>query len=248
MPVETHGVAYAVGEHFLPAPIRIHTCNGPEPLILTGPVADVAWRPDRDVELAVRPKPDELPAMRSLRRKGFVDDHCLRRIPEATFDAVVPQDPIHLSHIERSVPERDAIGHVETGGQRHHLVGSIVLVAVEHGIHVPGLAGADEQRASRRPRHRTRVRHVRRIDLDRETRGQRDPVERTVLRARGCGGTGSRDRHRRVHADHVRGAADGIAWSVLGQGDATGGNGQPGSSGGEASQHGSLHRAHALNT
>ena len=177
MPVEPDRVPHAVREDLRRAAVRVQPGDGGVADVLVGPVADVAGRAHRDVQLAVGPEADELPAVGPVRRESVVHHHRLGRVPQPRLDAVVTQDPVHLGHVERPAAEGDAVRHVQAAGEGQHLVGPLVLVGVEHRVDVAGPARADEQDAGRRPGHRPGVGHVGRVHLDRESLRQGEPVE-----------------------------------------------------------------------
>ena len=165
--------------------------------------------------------------MRPLGREAVVDDDRSGGILKTTLDAVVSQNPIHLGDIERAVSERDAVRHIQPAGDGDDLVRVVVLVAVEHGVDVSGLSRAHEQRAAGRPGHGPRVGHVRRVDLDRESGGQGDPIKRHILRDR-CEtrGGGDSGRHRCIDVEGINLQITLVERYGLGEGRPAGTNGR----------------------
>ena len=147
MPVEAHAVAHAVGEVLEAAAVGVHARD-----IGVGVRrdADIARRADIEVELAVRPEGQVLPAMRQIARQDVVDHFHGRRIVELVLDAGHLRDPRDLRDVERAVLEGHAVGLREPLGDHLHLA----LPALVHDrVDIARHPAADEQRALVAPGH-----------------------------------------------------------------------------------------------
>ena len=140
--------------------------------------ADVARRADRNVELSVRAKRDELPAVMGVGRIGIAGHFGLGRAGEITRDVAEAQDAVHRADVEGAVAKRDAARRVESTGHDEHLVHSIVAVAIHERVHLALGARAHEHDAGRTDRHLAGARHVAGVDGDAEARRQRDLAQR----------------------------------------------------------------------
>ena len=72
---------------------------------------------------------------------------------ERLFDVIEAEDAADLSNVERAVPEGDAIGRIQSGGNRINVVGFAVPVAVDNGIHLVPAAVADKNGSLRTEGH-----------------------------------------------------------------------------------------------
>src|SRR5438132_1913264 len=121
--------------------------------------ADVARRADRNVELSVRAKRDELPAVMGVGRIGIAGHFGLGPAGEITRDVAEAQDAVHRADVEGAVAKRDAARRVESTGHDEHLVHSIVAVAIHERVHLARGARAHEHDAGRTDRHLAGARH-----------------------------------------------------------------------------------------
>ena len=147
MPVEAHAVAHAVGEVLEAAAVGVHARD-----IGVGVRRDanIARRADIEVELAVRPEGQVLPAVRLIARQDVVDHLHGRRIVELVLDAGHLRDPRDLRDVERAVLEGHAVGQIEALGDHLHLA---LAALVHHRVDIARHAAADEQRALVAPGH-----------------------------------------------------------------------------------------------
>ncbi len=72
MPVEADRIAHAPGVDFQLTPVRVHAHNRAKAFVIL--FTDITWRADRDIQLAIRPEADELPAVAPLPGEGIVND------------------------------------------------------------------------------------------------------------------------------------------------------------------------------
>src|SRR5437867_8381911 len=70
LPIESHSVPDPARDHFVTRSIRIDTRD--QGIAVRIRLADVAWRPDRYIQLAVRPEGDKFPSVHRLLRKRSV--------------------------------------------------------------------------------------------------------------------------------------------------------------------------------
>ena len=88
--------------------------------------ADVAGRPERDVEPALAVGHQVLPAMRHVGRHVVVDDLAVRRLVEVGLGIVVFVELVDVDHVERAVHEGDAGRHAQAGDEGlHHLLAAL---------------------------------------------------------------------------------------------------------------------------
>src|SRR5688572_10391007 len=153
MPVKTHGVAYAARKNLESGTVRIHPVDG---AVLFGRPADVAWDSDWNVKHAVGTERNELPSVMGVARKLVGHKSGRRWSLEVGLDIVVSRHARHFSHIQRTIPESQAGWHIETLGNRDHLIGSIVFITIDNGIDISGIHRANEERAVGTQRHLTR--------------------------------------------------------------------------------------------
>ena len=142
-----------------------------------GRQADVARRPEGNVEPALAVGHQVLPAMRHVGRHVVVDDLAGRRLVEAGFGIVVFVELVDVDHVERAIHEGDARRHAQPGdvGLRH-----LLAVGPGDGVNRALVERADEQRALVAQRHLPRLRNVARPHLDLEARRQLDVGEDLV--------------------------------------------------------------------
>src|SRR5262249_14076013 len=150
-----------------------------------------------EVELAVRPEGEVLPAVRDVARQRIVDDLHRRRIVEVVLDTHHLRDARDLGDVERTVLEGDTVGQVETLRDRLDLT---VTALVEHGVDVAGHAAADEQRALVAPRHHARVVDTVRPERSLEAWRDLELVDGNLTRWRGGRRLGDRRQGRVRHA------------------------------------------------
>src|SRR5262249_30868213 len=116
--------------------------------------ADVARRADVEIQLAVGPERQVLPAVRRVLRQRVVHHLHLRRAVQIAFDTFHLGDAVNLGDVQRAVLERDAVRQVEAFGDRLHLARGAF---VDHGVDVAGHTAGYEQRALVAPGHGPRV-------------------------------------------------------------------------------------------
>jgi hypothetical protein len=176
MPVEAHAIADTVREVLEAAAVGVHARD-----IGVGVRrdADIARRADIEVELAVRPEGQVLPAMRLIARQDVVDHFHGRGIVELVLDAAHLRDPRDLRDVERAVLEGDAVGQLEALGDHLHLA---LPPLVHHRIDIARHAAADEQRALVAPGHGARIVDPVRPQLRLEAGRQLDLGDRDLAR------------------------------------------------------------------
>src|SRR2546422_4889703 len=194
MPVEAHAVPHAVGEVLEAGAVGI---DARDVGVGVGRDADVAGRADVEVELAVRPEGQVLPAMRHVAGQDVVDHFHGRRIVQLALDARHLGDPRDLGDVERPVLEGYAIGQVEALGDDLDLA----LPALVHDrVDVAGDAAAHEERALVAPGHGARVVDPARPHRDLEAGWDLDLVDLELTERRGCRRLGDGRQHRVRHA------------------------------------------------
>ena len=180
VPVEPHAVADAVRVVLEPRAVGV---DARDIGVRVGRQADVARRADVEVELAVGPEGQVLPAVRQVARQDVVDHGHRRRVVEPVLDPLHLGDPRDLGDIERAVPEGHAVGQVEALGDRLDLARAAL---VDDRVDVAGHAARDEQRALVAPGHDARivdpVRPQGRLEPGREL----ELVDRDIARRLGC--------------------------------------------------------------
>src|SRR6266568_8239820 len=132
MPVEPDRVAHPAGKYLQVAPIREHAHDRGKARILL--LADVAWSSHRNVEPAVRPEADELPAVMTLVRKRVVDRYRLGRVIEPLFDVVKADHAADLGDVEGAIAESHPVGRFQAAGNDDHFVCLVVAVVVYKGV------------------------------------------------------------------------------------------------------------------
>src|SRR5262245_34925774 len=191
MPVEADAVAHAVRPVLEPGAIRVHARDVG---VRVGRDTDVAGRADVEVELAVGPEGQVLPAVRRILRQRVVDHLHLGRAVELALDAFHLRDAMDRGDVERAVLEGDASGQVQALGDRLHLARAAL---VNDGVDIAGDPAGHEQRALVAPGHHARVVDTARPELDLEALGHLDLVYGNL--ARGLRGGRLRDgRERRA--------------------------------------------------
>ena len=171
MPIETHSVPDAPRHDLVRTAVDGHPQDR---IVRIGFVADVAGSADRHMEPPVRPEADELPAVVRVGRQPVRDHDRPRRRVQPVLDAVVPEDPADLSHVETSVAEGHAVRRVQTRRDAIALLRRAVAVRVDQGVDDAGVAGAHEHRTARTLRQRTGAGYTTREHADREPVGQLD--------------------------------------------------------------------------
>ena len=197
VPVEAHAVADAAGDVLEAGPVGI---DAGDVGVGVRRRADVARRADVEVELAVRPEGQVLPAMGHVAGKDVVDHFHGRRIVQLALDARHLGDPRDLGDVKRPVLEGHAIGQVEALGDDLDLA----LPALVHDrVDVAGDAAAHEERALVAPGHGARVVDPARPHRDLEAGWDLDLVDLELTERRGCRRLGDGRQHRVRHAGRL---------------------------------------------
>ena len=170
MPVEADRVADAP-RHDLVAAVAGHPQDG---VVRVGLVADVARSTHRHVELSIGPKADELPTVVRVGRKPVGDHERLRRRVQPVLDAVVPEYPADLGHVEASVSKGDSVRRVQTRCDDVPLIRNAVAVGIDQSMDPANLPRADENRAARALRERPGADNTLGEEADRESVRQLD--------------------------------------------------------------------------
>ena len=134
------------------------------------PGAHITRRADRHVELAVRSKADEFPAVPAVGRQPAVDHHRLGWVVEPRLNIVKAQDTVDFRHIQGSVTEGHAVWREQAVGQTHNFLGLVVGIAIDQRIHAALGAGADKNRSPLTECQGAGVRHLGRVQADRKSR------------------------------------------------------------------------------
>ena len=176
MPGHAHGIAYTVGVDGGGSGVGVHSQDGGETLVVAS-LADVAWRANWNIQIAVRTENEVLPAVIRLARQIVRNHFRVGTVPERIHDVGIAQHLVQRSDVEIITAQRDTTRAVKRRIHGHHFHAAIVTRG--DCIHVRGSAairgradehGADEQRAVRcfgdLPRSGYVVRH----------RLQREPV------------------------------------------------------------------------
>src|SRR5262249_17804645 len=137
MEVEAHRVAHATRHDLRTAAVEVDPADV---RVLFGiGLADVAWRSDRHIELAVGADLDELPAMRDVAGQLIVARDRRGRAVELVLDVVVASDRLRGRDVERALVELDAVRQLELLRDRLHFArAALVHDRVD-------LAGAEER-------------------------------------------------------------------------------------------------------
>ena len=93
--------------------------------------------------------------------KTFIDRNRLGRIVEVRLDIVVAQYSIHFRHIERAVPKRHAVRHVEPRRDRYRFAIGACPVGIRQRINLSTVHSADEQGSARGQGHGASVWNIR---------------------------------------------------------------------------------------
>ena len=115
--------------------------------------AHIARRADREIEKAVWPELQHLPAVMPLGRQPVGDDRRGRRIVQSRLDVVEAEDGADGRHVERPVAERDPARHPQPRCDLAHALAAAVAVFVGHREDPSFPAGADEEGAFLAPGH-----------------------------------------------------------------------------------------------
>ena len=136
MPVKSHRIANTHRENLEPRAVRVHPVDNCVPRV---GLANIARRSDRYIEHAVRTEGDKFPPMVFLMRKLVVDDYWLRRTLQVRLDVVIARYARYFGHIERAVPNGNAIRHVQPACDLDYFVGSVVFIAVDYSVDISGV-------------------------------------------------------------------------------------------------------------
>ena len=181
VPGETDRVSEASCVDLDARSVRTHPKDG---AVVALRAAHIARRADREVEKAVWPEFQHLPAVMPVGRQPVGDDHGSRRGVQSRFDVVETEDGADGCHVEGSVVERDPARHPESRCDLAHALATTVAVFIGHREHAPFPAGADEEGAFLAPGHLPCIGDFREV-LDDEALREMDGGEAIVLLCRG---------------------------------------------------------------
>src|SRR5437763_10439243 len=133
MPIEPYRVPYATRNYLEPCAVELQTGNGGIAFIRA--LADVARRPNRYIEQAIRPQTDKLPAMMGIARIAIGNHYRCWRIGQMRLDVVIAQDAIDFSDIQRTIVKGYTIWHMQPLRNGQHRIGSIVMITIEDSVH-----------------------------------------------------------------------------------------------------------------
>ena len=187
LPVEADRVADAEGDVLAMAAVRIHA----QDLCVAIAIADVAGRANWHIQLAVRAKGDEFPAMMGFTRQvgnNHLESWCLI---EMLLDVAQGEDLADRRDIQITVVEGDAHRHVQASRDHAGLFRATVVIRIAQRVDLARAARTDKHRAFRADCKRARIRHIGRIDGDVETGGNPQLLDRRRIlrpgRGRECG-------------------------------------------------------------
>ena len=143
MPVEANAVAHAAGENLRPRAVRLHAQDRGKPRVVRT-FADIAWPTDGNVEKPVGSESNELLAVMRLGRQIAFHHRRRRRLFECGFNVVVSSDATDLGDVEGAISKRDAAWVLQSLGDRVDLIGFVVVVPIDDGVHLVVVARADK--------------------------------------------------------------------------------------------------------
>ena len=124
---------------------------------------DVEGRSERHVEPAVLVGREVLPAMRHVGRHVVIDHLAVAELVEVGFSVVVFDQLVDRDDVQRTIPEREAGGHVQSLEDGLDL---FLAASVGDRVDVAEAERADKQRALVAPGHLPRRQHARCVDFD----------------------------------------------------------------------------------
>ena len=138
VPGETDRVSEASCVDLDARAVRTHPKDG---AVVARRATHIARRADREVETAVWPEFQHLPAVMPVGRQPVGDDHGSGRIVQSRLDVVEAEDGADGRHVERPVAERNPTRHPQPRCDLAHALAAAVTVSVGHREHAPFPAG-----------------------------------------------------------------------------------------------------------
>ena len=178
VPVKTHGVTHATGNHFHVGAIGIVAAD--LRVFLGGQLADIARRAKGHVELAVRAEADVLPVVVLLGRQLEVGGQIDRLHRGVLLNTVKAQYLVDRHHVERAVMH----GHCWLVQLVDDDAAGALLAVVRDLVDTAKAAGAHVDLATLAPGHRSPAGCAMRPDLGLEAGRQLQFVQRNIARRR----------------------------------------------------------------
>ena len=113
MPRKAHRIANTRCKRFAVGTIRVHTHNLTKSIF----VADITWRANADVELAVGAKRYVTPAVMTFRRQIDIEYLAVRNIRQIFLDSGVTDDPAFLGNIQIALVKRDSVRCIQAANE-----------------------------------------------------------------------------------------------------------------------------------
>lgn len=133
IPIEAYSVPDSSGKDLKLCAIRVHPGDGSIRIAL---VTDIAGSSNRQIELAIRPKRNKLPAMGRIFREIIFDNHIFRVI-KIFLNIVESEDAADLSNIEVPIFESNSIRHVQFLSQNFYHISLMIAIGVLQCINFP---------------------------------------------------------------------------------------------------------------